>query len=33
MLVHVAYDLTAGLSYGKIGRELGYKAGDRPVAT
>jgi membrane protease YdiL (CAAX protease family) len=24
MLVHVAYDVTAGLMYGKLGRELGY---------
>jgi membrane protease YdiL (CAAX protease family) len=24
MAVHVAYDVTAGLSYGKLGRELGY---------
>jgi membrane protease YdiL (CAAX protease family) len=23
MLVHVAYDITAGLMYGKLGRELG----------
>jgi membrane protease YdiL (CAAX protease family) len=26
MLVHVAYDVTAGLAYGKLGRELGYAA-------
>ena len=24
MLVHVLYDITAGLTYGKLGRELGY---------
>jgi membrane protease YdiL (CAAX protease family) len=24
MLVHVAYDITAGLEYGRLGRELGY---------
>jgi membrane protease YdiL (CAAX protease family) len=24
MLVHVAYDITAGLTYGKLGREMGY---------
>jgi membrane protease YdiL (CAAX protease family) len=24
MLVHVAYDITAGLSYGRLGRQLGY---------
>lgn len=24
MAVHVAYDITAGLTYGKLGRELGY---------
>ena len=24
MLVHLAYDVTAGLSYGRLGRELGY---------
>jgi membrane protease YdiL (CAAX protease family) len=24
MLVHMAYDVTAGLSYGRLGRELGY---------
>jgi membrane protease YdiL (CAAX protease family) len=24
MIVHVAYDVTAGLMYGKLGRELGY---------
>lgn len=24
MAVHVAYDVTAGLAYGKLGRELGY---------
>jgi membrane protease YdiL (CAAX protease family) len=25
MLVHVAYDITAGLSYGRLGRKLGYE--------
>ncbi len=25
MAVHVAYDVTAGLTYGKLGRELGYE--------
>jgi membrane protease YdiL (CAAX protease family) len=25
MAVHVAYDITAGLQYGKLGRELGYE--------
>lgn len=30
MLVHVAYDVTAGLTYGRLGRKLGY---DRPQAT
>jgi membrane protease YdiL (CAAX protease family) len=25
MAVHIAYDLTAGLTYGKLGRELGYE--------
>ncbi len=24
MMVHVAYDVTAGLTYGRLGRELGY---------
>jgi membrane protease YdiL (CAAX protease family) len=24
MAVHIAYDITAGLTYGKLGRELGY---------
>jgi membrane protease YdiL (CAAX protease family) len=27
MLVHVAYDVTAGLMYGKLGRELSYALG------
>jgi membrane protease YdiL (CAAX protease family) len=31
MIVHVAYDVTAGLSYGKLGRELGYKREDAAV--
>jgi membrane protease YdiL (CAAX protease family) len=26
MLVHVAYDITAGLAYGRLGRQLGYAA-------
>lgn len=25
MIVHVVYDITAGLNYGKLGRELGYR--------
>jgi len=25
MLVHLAYDVTAGLTYGRLGRELGYQ--------
>ena len=25
MAVHVAYDITAGLTYGNLGKELGYK--------
>lgn len=25
MAVHVAYDITAGISYGRLGRELGYQ--------
>jgi membrane protease YdiL (CAAX protease family) len=25
MVVHVLYDLTAGIAYGKLGRELGYR--------
>ena len=34
MLVHVAYDVTAGLAYGRLGRELGYQGPDPPaVAT
>ena len=24
MAVHIAYDITAGLSYGRLGKELGY---------
>lgn len=31
MLVHVAYDITAGLAYGKLGRELGYEGADPPA--
>jgi membrane protease YdiL (CAAX protease family) len=36
MLAHVAYDITAGLSYGRLGRKLGYalpdatRAGESP---
>jgi membrane protease YdiL (CAAX protease family) len=30
MAVHVAYDLTAGISYGRLGRELGYVV-ERPI--
>ena len=26
MVLHATYDLTAGLTYGKLGRELGYVA-------
>jgi hypothetical protein len=29
MLVHVLYDITAGMAYGRLGRELGYS----PVTT
>lgn len=25
MAVHIAYDITAGISYGRLGRELGYR--------
>jgi membrane protease YdiL (CAAX protease family) len=25
MVVHIAYDITAGISYGRLGRELGYQ--------
>lgn len=32
MGVHLAYDITAGLTYGKLGRELGYIAAE-PAAT
>jgi len=33
MAVHVAYDITAGISYGRLGRELGYQLdpGNLPV--
>jgi len=33
MAVHVAYDITAGISYGRLGRQLGYQLdpGDLPV--
>ena len=27
MAVHIAYDITAGLTYGKLGKELGYSVG------
>jgi len=30
MVVHVAYDITAGLNYGRLGRELGYSS--QPLA-
>jgi membrane protease YdiL (CAAX protease family) len=26
MIVHIAYDITAGLSYGRLGKEFGYSA-------
>lgn len=32
MVVHVAYDLTAGVSYGKLGRKLGYALGGEKAA-
>ena len=28
MLVHIAYDITAGLTYGRLGREFGYTPAD-----
>lgn len=28
MMVHIAYDITAGISYGKFGRDLGYSPED-----
>ncbi len=28
MLVHIAYDVTAGLTYGRFGREMGYTPAD-----
>jgi hypothetical protein len=33
MAVHIAYDVTAGISYGRLGRELGYQLdpGESPV--
>jgi membrane protease YdiL (CAAX protease family) len=31
MAVHVAYDITAGLSYGRLGRELGYSLDGCPA--
>ena len=35
MAVHIAYDVTAGISYGRLGRELGYQLdpGESPAAT
>jgi membrane protease YdiL (CAAX protease family) len=35
MAVHIAYDITAGISYGRLGRELGYQLdpGASPAAT
>jgi hypothetical protein len=34
MAVHVVYDLAAGLTYGRLGEELGYPAeGVAPVGT
>jgi membrane protease YdiL (CAAX protease family) len=32
MAVHVAYDITAGLTYAKLGRELGYRLPEPEVA-
>jgi len=32
MAVHVAYDITAGLAYGRLGRELGYVPADPATA-
>ena len=29
-VVHVVYDITAGLVYGKLGRELGYSLEPAP---
>jgi membrane protease YdiL (CAAX protease family) len=31
MLVHVAYDITAGFSYGHFARELGYRVEESPA--
>jgi membrane protease YdiL (CAAX protease family) len=31
MAVHVAYDITAGISYGRLGRELGFLQDSRPA--
>jgi hypothetical protein len=31
MAVHLAYDITAGLNYGRLGRELGYSLEPAPV--
>lgn len=33
MLVHVAYDITAGLAYGRLGKELGYELDDGLLPT
>jgi membrane protease YdiL (CAAX protease family) len=33
MLVHVAYDITAGLSYGQFARELGYRVEENPTGS
>jgi membrane protease YdiL (CAAX protease family) len=32
MAVHVAYDITAGITYGRLGKELGYSL-DSPGGT
>lgn len=36
MAVHIAYDIAAGISYGRLGRELGYVLpatnGHQPIA-
>jgi len=31
MAVHAAYDITAGLTYGRLGRELGYGQPEKPA--
>jgi membrane protease YdiL (CAAX protease family) len=33
MAVHLAYDITAGLTYGRLGRELGYEPDVAPATT